>query len=246
MKDIGKTLSSIMVAGLVLLLGISIGYAAIPYTINYQGYLTHANDGAPFDGPISMTFSLYAGLNDPYANYLWRETQTVNVSNGAYSVILGSVNTLGILSFDIPYYLSVKVGNDAEMLPRVELTSVGYAFTADNADTVDGKHGSDFVSNAGGTMTGTLTLPLNGLVAGTNQLVLVDGKIGIGTATPAWGLHVIEPGYYQAIFESTNSSGGIQLRASGGQKYELQSLNDGGFILYDRNDGREVWLPSHL
>ncbi|MBL0225717.1 MAG: tail fiber domain-containing protein [Geobacteraceae bacterium] len=40
------------------------------------------------------------------------------------------------------------------------------------------------VAKAGDTMTGTLNLPANGLTVGTNQLVVVGGEVGIGTASP--------------------------------------------------------------
>ncbi|MFM2294263.1 MAG: hypothetical protein RLZZ350_676 [Verrucomicrobiota bacterium] len=46
------------------------------------------------------------------------------------------------------------------------------------------------VQKTGDTMTGTLNLPSNGLVAGGNQLVLSSGNLGIGTATPSAKLHV--------------------------------------------------------
>nr|BFD59625.1 hypothetical protein CKG001_17320 [Bdellovibrio sp. CKG001]BFD63004.1 hypothetical protein BdHM001_16850 [Bdellovibrio sp. HM001] len=36
---------------------------------------------------------------------------------------------------------------------------------------------------AGGTLTGALSVPLNGLTVGTNQLVLESGKVAIGTTT---------------------------------------------------------------
>ena len=41
--------------------------------------------------------------------------QNVIVSGGIYSVILGSVSTLTPLAFDVPYWLGVRVGSDAEM-----------------------------------------------------------------------------------------------------------------------------------
>ena len=49
---------------------------------------------------------------------------------------------------------------------------------------------SNFVAVAGSTMTGVLNLPANGLVAGTNQLVLSGGNVGIGTTAPVFALDV--------------------------------------------------------
>ena len=127
---------------------LSHGYAEIPYTINYQGYLVTAA-GDPVSGQVPMRFSLYA--NEPDLTPLWTETQTVTVDNGVYSVVLGAVNTdLKLLPFDVPYYLGVTVRTDQEMLPRQKLTSVGYAFRtrdADRADTLDGSHATDFASS---------------------------------------------------------------------------------------------------
>lgn len=56
---------------------------------------------------------------------------------------------------------------------------------------VDGSQLSGVVKTAGNsTMTGTLTLPANGLVAGSNQLVLSGGNVGIGTTAPGSRLDV--------------------------------------------------------
>ena len=62
-----------------------------------------------------MTFSLYTVASGGTA--LWTEPQNVIVSGGIYSVILGSVSTLTPLAFDVPYWLGVRVGSDAEMTP---------------------------------------------------------------------------------------------------------------------------------
>jgi hypothetical protein len=71
--------------------------------------------------------------------------------------------------------------------------TANFATSAGDAATVGGNPPSAFapatgspnyVAKAGDTMTGTLNLPANGLVAGNNQLVLNGGNVGIGTATP--------------------------------------------------------------
>ncbi len=64
-----------------------------------------------------------------------------------------------------------------------------------NADSLDGldssffastghNHDATYVNVSGDTMAGTLNLPFDGLVAGTNQLVLSGGNVGIGTTSP--------------------------------------------------------------
>ncbi len=63
-------------------------------------------------------------------------------------------------------------------------TGLNAAIARTNLGLVAGGAGDVWVEKAGDTMTGILNLPTNGLVAGTNQLVLNNGKVGIGTATP--------------------------------------------------------------
>ena len=108
----------------------SISQSAIPSTINYQGYLTDSI-GTPISATVSIKFSIYDVAAGGSA--LWTETQDVSVSNGIYGVNLGGSIPL-TLPFDIPYYLGVQVGGDAEMAPRMPLTSVGYAFRAKTAE----------------------------------------------------------------------------------------------------------------
>jgi len=47
------------------------------------------------------------------------------------------------------------------------------------------------VNKAGDTMTGTLNLPSNGLIAGASQLVVNGGNVGIGTTAPSSQLQVV-------------------------------------------------------
>jgi hypothetical protein len=110
------------------------GHAGIPETMTYLGYLTNAA-GVPVNGAVQMIFALYS---QPTAgSALWTETQNVAVTNGIYNVRLGEVQPL-TLPFDVPYYLGVRVGADAEMTPRHPLSSVGYAFRAKYTDAGGG------------------------------------------------------------------------------------------------------------
>jgi hypothetical protein len=129
---------------------------SIPQLISYQGRLTDAA-GNPLTGDYDMRLCLYDVPSGGSA--LWCEDQTVSVTHGVFSVLLGSSTSIPQALFDGPgLYLGVKVGSDDEMTPRGRVVSVGYAYRADeastadyassagNADTVDDRHASDFAS----------------------------------------------------------------------------------------------------
>ncbi len=129
--NMGHVWSGIVAAAVVLFGVITSGDAAVPNTIGFQGYLADS-EGAPVNGTVDMTFGLYS--LESGGSVLWSETQTgVAVTNGVYSVTLGSVTPLN-LPFDQHYWLGVKAGSDDEMTPRTPLTSVPYAFRAGTAD----------------------------------------------------------------------------------------------------------------
>ena len=102
-------------------------HAAVPQTINYQGYLTSPS-GAAVNASVPMVFKLYDAVTG--GNVLHTETQpTVVVSNGIFNVVLGTTTAL-TASFAGPYWLGVTVGADPEMTPRQPLTSSPYALRA--------------------------------------------------------------------------------------------------------------------
>ncbi|HTD23720.1 MAG TPA: hypothetical protein VK738_13765, partial [Terriglobales bacterium] len=109
-------------------------------------------------------------------------TAGTGLSGGGSSgnVTLNNAGVLGITAADS----SVTVGGTAAN-PTLAV----------NTTTSDTR----YVLKTGDTMTGTLNLPVNGLVAGGSQLVLSGGKVGIGTASPNAQLQVSGPGGAQGI-----------------------------------------------
>ena len=108
----------------------------VPQMMSYQGYLTDDTGTSVPDDNYSLTFALYDAESEGTA--LWTETHPViSVIKGLFNVILGSVNAI-TLPFDRPYWLGVKVGEEAELSPRMGLTTTGYSFRAGNADRVNG------------------------------------------------------------------------------------------------------------
>lgn len=123
------------IAILCFLSGIFVASAwAVPSMINYQGAMVDS-DGVPADGIFSITFSMW---DDPASgNLLWNETQaTVEIIDGLFDVMLGSVNPITRQVFDDDsVWLEVQIGANPAMDPRQRIATVAYAFHAAYADT---------------------------------------------------------------------------------------------------------------
>jgi len=120
-------------AVLVILFLFNLGSADVPQLINYQGMLTNLGGSPVTDGQYNLTFKIYGSESGD--DSLWWEYHTsVDVANGLFNVILGSISSLD-LSFDTDYWLGVRVGTDPELIPRTRLTSVGYAYRSRVADS---------------------------------------------------------------------------------------------------------------
>lgn len=132
MKDSTKLSVVLMVFLVVYSLQLKAVHAEIPHLINYQGKLTDSG-GQPITATKAITFRIYNVESG--STSLWQETQSVTINKGVFNVLLGSVNDLN-LTFDVPYYLGIQVGGDAEMTPRQRITSSGYALRAETVDKI--------------------------------------------------------------------------------------------------------------
>ncbi|MFC1814322.1 DUF1566 domain-containing protein [Thermodesulfobacteriota bacterium] len=140
---------------------------AVPTEINYQGYLSDSN-GDPLNATVDMAFAIYDAALE--GTVIWSEGhENVAVIDGIFNVILGKVAALSASDLDGDRYLGIKVGSDAEMMPRQKLTSVAYSIRsglAENADQLDGLDSSDFVNVSGDTISGVLNV---------NEGITIDG-----------------------------------------------------------------------
>lgn len=137
--------------------------AGAPGIVSYQGFL---QDGAdqPFDGTATLTFAIYA--TPAGGSALWQETQNnVTVTNGFFSVLLGSVTPFTTTAFSEPErYLQVTVdlGAGATTLPRQRFAAVPYALHAQEAASVPWSGITDVPNNLGGSYEHVIVVAKSG------------------------------------------------------------------------------------
>ena len=188
----------------------------VPRTLAYQGFLA-TSTGQPVNGPVQVIFSLYT---TPEAGRpLWSELQTVPVASGAYAVLLGSVTPLDV-PFNTPYFLGVRVGDDAEMSPRQPLSASPYALAVADGAVSAGQIAGVIGTIGGGT--GLTTLPPNGVLFGQGEapvgaVVGAAGQVLTGSSgAPQWTGSPSLSGNLVLAGASTETSGTIM---KGGSRF---------------------------
>src|SRR5512146_1764404 len=103
---------------LVLLLWPQLSLAQVPRLLSYQGILTDSAGAPKPDGEYMLTFRLYDTKTD--GSTYWTETKTIPIERGLFSTQLGDAVPFGTsVKFDKAYWLSVQVGEQPEMAPRI-------------------------------------------------------------------------------------------------------------------------------
>jgi hypothetical protein len=101
--------------------------------IPYQGRLADKS-GAPLTQTVNMIFRLYsvASGGSPLWEEQWTGSNSVQVSDGLFNVMLGSVTPIppSVITGNSNLFLGITVGTDSEMSPRVQLGSVPFATQA--------------------------------------------------------------------------------------------------------------------
>ena len=107
----------------------SLAYAQVPRLIRYQGQAV-SSQGVPLDGSYTLIFRLYEA--ETGGKKVWEETwNTVPITSGKFSVLLGEKMPLTSMGWNEPCWLSVQVNQERELAPRQRLTSVPTALRAE-------------------------------------------------------------------------------------------------------------------
>ncbi|MEM7310854.1 MAG: hypothetical protein AAF682_29555 [Planctomycetota bacterium] len=102
----------------------------IPALIQYQGRITDSAGQPITAAGLTLRFRIYK--HPVGGSSLYTELQTLDVTDGLVSTLIGSTTPLPNTIFldQDEAYLGITIGNDSEAVPRHPLVSVPYAFRA--------------------------------------------------------------------------------------------------------------------
>lgn len=166
-----------------------------------------------------MTFALYKG-----ATKVWQETQSVDVENGVFNVLLGKITPLDTVRFNTAIDLGIKVGGDLEMTPRTPLAGAAYAkalpgFYTFYRDDLSGNKSYNIIGGAGNnTVAADVTgATISGGGGEPNGLANAGNRASGDFATVGGGAKNWITGGFSVIGGGvTNTVGGIYSTVGGG------------------------------
>ena len=179
---------AVLIGGMVI--AASVGRAAVPQLINYQGRLTETNGTPVADRNYLIKFRIYASSNG--SDSLWSSGfRAVTVSDGLFNYALGDSVAFpaDLFNGDTLRFLGIQVQADPEITPRTRFVTVPYSF---RVYTVDGA--------TGGIISGDVSIQSD---------LSVSGKATIGPGHTSTGTHAFVAGANNiASGDTTTVSGG--------------------------------------
>ena len=188
-------------------------------TISYQGRLADSG-GTPLTGKYNLEFRIYdvPTGGTPLWTEMWTGANSVDVSDGLFNVMLGSIdNTLcSAIEGHDELYLGITVGTDSEMVPRVQLGSVPFsmqAMTVPDGSITTAKIATDAITTThilDGAVTQTkapFALNAPGYRMETGTTILTEDEAGAGSNFFTKRIYFSEPfsdACTPAVFANTN------------------------------------------
>jgi hypothetical protein len=177
---------------LLLILSPAAARADVPGMINFQGTLTD-EDGVALDTTLYIAFEIYTDSTG--GTRLWGESQSVTVTQGVFSVLLGSQGALADSIFSgASRWLAIRVEDDPEMAPRQRIVSSAYAIHASQSDT------AEYARSASAADDGDWS------ISGVDLSSAVSGNVGVGTGNPGCKLDVVGDGWRQIRAKGTDEA----------------------------------------
>jgi hypothetical protein len=154
----------LLLAGIIIIMGLTNIFAQAPNTIMYQGRLTNPDGGPLTDRDVdSVHFYIETGGLIPFVLYDTTVTDLNIDNNGVFTVELGPIP--GTVFSGSKRYLSLKVNNDPLMSPKQPLTSAPYAMNVAGMPGI--AHSFDYGgSSINNTNQATDTVTINAPIAG--------------------------------------------------------------------------------
>ena len=120
----------LLLTAIIFVFSASALFADVPQSLSIQGRLMDDAGQPVTDGAYEITISLYEKMDDTRA--AWESTETAEVRNGIFSVMIGSDDN-PLPEFSEEYWYGIALAGGEELSPRQKLSSVPYSFYSSKA-----------------------------------------------------------------------------------------------------------------